>query len=211
MNRIAPLLAALAALALQACTNTANRTLSAITDQDCDVDRLITPHKVCRPVQNVVQRPLYCYKTIGVMNCYATPDPFIDPLSPVQVASLPVNTIPAGSYGSNGPSVANPEARVAAQLAALQAAEIEAQRQMALEKARQDALEAIEREVKAREAALAERLRREQAERDAANAPPPPPAPVTVVPTQPEEAKKPPPRRPARRTTSTNRPRPLTS
>ena len=52
----------------------------AVTGLDCNSIRQSRDKgPLCRaPEQRVIERPVYCYRTLGDMNCYEAPDPFRD-------------------------------------------------------------------------------------------------------------------------------------
>lgn len=52
----------------------------AVTGLDCNSIRQSRDKgPLCRaPEQRVIERPVYCYRTLGDMNCYERPDPFGD-------------------------------------------------------------------------------------------------------------------------------------
>jgi len=52
----------------------------AVTGLDCNSIRQSRDKgPLCRaPEQRVIERPVYCYRTLGDMNCYEQPDPFGD-------------------------------------------------------------------------------------------------------------------------------------
>ena len=52
----------------------------AVTGLDCNTIRQTRDKgPLCRaPEQRVIERPVYCYRTLGDMNCYEQPDPFGD-------------------------------------------------------------------------------------------------------------------------------------
>ena len=59
----------------------------ALTDKDCSYIRhLDDGGPLCRSEDygKVVERPLYCYRTLGRVNCYERPDPYNMGQTPVQ-------------------------------------------------------------------------------------------------------------------------------
>lgn len=44
------------------------------TDSDCAIDRLFSFKAVCREPAPAATEAMYCYRTIGNVNCYGSPD-----------------------------------------------------------------------------------------------------------------------------------------
>lgn len=51
---------------------------SAVTGLDCDTIRKSRDKgPLCRPEQaEVIEKPVFCYRTLGTINCFAEPDPY---------------------------------------------------------------------------------------------------------------------------------------
>lgn len=51
---------------------------SAVTGLDCDTIRKSRDKgPLCRPQeQDVIERPIFCYRTLGTINCFDRPDPY---------------------------------------------------------------------------------------------------------------------------------------
>ena len=51
---------------------------SAVTGQDCDTIRKSRDKgPLCRPPQEeVIEAPVYCYRTLGKIDCFRSPDPY---------------------------------------------------------------------------------------------------------------------------------------
>lgn len=133
------LAAAMLGIGLSACGQTIDHALSAVEDMDCKMARADRGLPICLPknaaaVAEAEIKPVYCYKTIGGMECYGQPDRHADARAPIQPPTLPVNTLAERdlppAYGPTVPAslaLANPDAREGAmegmrrELAALQA------------------------------------------------------------------------------------------
>jgi|GEM_PF-1224220 len=52
----------------------------AVTGLDCNsIRQSMDKGPLCRaPEQRVIERPVYCYRTLGTINCYDQPDPYRD-------------------------------------------------------------------------------------------------------------------------------------
>jgi hypothetical protein len=48
--------------------------------KDCAADRIVKDGKMCRDDDTATlvaqQAPVYCYRTLGEITCYSTPDPY---------------------------------------------------------------------------------------------------------------------------------------
>lgn len=57
----------------------------AVTGLDCNSIRQMEDNGTyCRsPDQRVIEKPKYCYRTLGVVSCYATEDPYGDGTQPI--------------------------------------------------------------------------------------------------------------------------------
>jgi len=186
---IALLLVALLAQGMVGCAPTIDKVMGWSTGDDCKLDRIDRGQAMCVKKTELAVAPLYCYKTIGGMECYAQPDRFADNRAPVSPPALPANTLaardmPAGTVPGSRPVVpdlalANPDGRDGAQ-------------------------DAVRRET----AALNARL---EAERIAVAVPLPPTLSEPLIEPPKVEEKKAPPKRPTvRRSAGTGRPTPIT-
>lgn len=72
------LLAATAAVIINEDKTPADMLASAITGLDCDTIRKSRDKgPLCRPPhQDVIEPPLYCYRTLGTVNCFERPNPY---------------------------------------------------------------------------------------------------------------------------------------
>lgn len=140
---ITGLIAVALGAAVMGCAPTIDKTAGWLADMDCKLDRLDRGQPMCYPKVAVAEAPLYCYKTIGGVECYSQPDRFVDNRAPVNPAPLPVNslgakdmppgTVPGGRPAPLDLALANPEGRDGAKDAvrreiALLNAKIEAER-----------------------------------------------------------------------------------
>lgn len=72
------LLAATAAVIINEDKTPADLLASAITGLDCDTIRKSRDRgPLCRPPrQDIIEPPLYCYRTLGTVNCFERPNPY---------------------------------------------------------------------------------------------------------------------------------------
>jgi hypothetical protein len=190
MRRLAAILAATAFGALLGgCSQSVDTLMSWSAGMDCKLERKDRNQPPCYPKDyRVAEAPLYCYKTIGGVECYGQPDRYADARAPLHPAALPVNTlalrdmppgmVPGGPAAKPELTLANPDGR-------------------------DGAAEAVRRETAALQAKI-------DAESTAIAVPIAPTLSEPLVePPKAEPAKKPPPRRTARRS-STGAPTPIT-
>jgi hypothetical protein len=92
-------LLALVAAALGGCNQTIDKLAETASGKDCSFARWDRVNDFCvdRKRDQVAERTPYCYKTIGAVNCYATPNPFEDPDAPFHPLGNAVNTLPWGT------------------------------------------------------------------------------------------------------------------
>jgi hypothetical protein len=54
--------------------------MSKMMHKDCAADRIVKDGKMCRDDDTATlvaqQAPVYCYRTLGEITCYSTPDPY---------------------------------------------------------------------------------------------------------------------------------------
>ncbi len=75
--------------------------VSAVTDEDCSIVHIDRNQRYCRPPDPPSAPPLYCTRTIGVPNCWASPTLFRDP--PPGLAGGPWALTPQQEADRNSP------------------------------------------------------------------------------------------------------------
>lgn len=76
------------ALAAQGCTRMATKTMagvdqaiSTVAQADCELARIARGDDICRePAPMPAPAPVYCYKRLGGVDCYASRDPMDQPI-----------------------------------------------------------------------------------------------------------------------------------
>ena len=126
MRRLATMLAlAVLGALLGGCAQSVDTLMSWSSGMDCKLERLERTQvnqPACYPKDyKVAEAPLYCYRTIGRVECYGQPDSFADNRAPLHPAALPVNTlalrdmppgmVPGGPALRPDLALANPDAR----------------------------------------------------------------------------------------------------
>ena len=76
-----------------------DRVVSSYAGKECRVADLITTGTICKTAARSVAAPVYCYRTLGGVDCYAEPDPFAAPSLPglERPPAAPPPPRPAGS------------------------------------------------------------------------------------------------------------------
>ena len=88
---------------------TAEAKLSQLTDSECSYSHVLVGEAYCRERTVArAQEPLYCFNTLGGVDCYAEPDPYkINPSGrSLQATPLARQVSPAASVASATPDTA---------------------------------------------------------------------------------------------------------